>query len=91
MSRYQNNEKYKEYFKEYQRARYREKVGIKKLQCVECENLKRLSTLDNCDYKYNKKKFICPECLPQNKVEQYKNSCGRKKKEDLLEVKNLII
>jgi hypothetical protein len=91
MSRYQKDEKYKEYFKEYQRTRYRERVGIKKLQCVECKQIKRLSILDNCDYKYNKKKFICPECLPENKVEQYKNPCGRRKKNDFVEVKNLII
>ncbi len=80
MNQYQNNAKYIEYTKAYERNKYRQSAGIKQLKCKVCEKNKRRSTLDQMEYQYSLKKFICPDCLPENNVEQYKNSCGRPRK-----------
>lgn len=73
---YHTNIEYKEKKKEYNKKFY----TIKTIRCVECFRRNNLQSLKDMDFTYDEKNFICPNCLPENKVEQIKSKRGRPKK-----------
>ena len=73
---YHTNQVYKEHKKLYNKALYIHKT----IRCKDCFKRQRYEDLENINYEYDKENFLCPNCLPENKVEQIKTGRGRPKK-----------
>lgn len=87
---YHTNPEYKEHKKSYNKALYEHKT----IRCVECFKRQKYDDLKLMNYKYNEEHFLCPNCLPENKVEQIKTGRGRPRKmklEDDIFVIELIV
>lgn len=73
---YHSNPEYKEMKKKYNNDLYVHKT----IRCVECYKRHKFEELTAMDYKFDKDKFVCPSCLPENKSIQIKSSRGRPRK-----------
>lgn len=71
-NKYRNDKDYRDKKREYNKQRYDRLT----LNCKTCSRRWHRDVLHDPDYN----NFICPDCLPENKVEQSKSKRGRPKK-----------
>ena len=73
--KYHNDKDYKEYIKKYNKNRYHRLT----INCINCNKRHNIKELENMHFEVNNMNFVCPNCLPENNVNQMKSNRGRKK------------